>query len=158
MKYKVGIGYDIHRLAKRRKLFLGGIEVPFRKGLLGHSDGDCLIHAVIDALLGAMGQGDIGRVFPDTDPKYEGCRSTELLREIAVRLKKQRMTVVNIDAVIIAQQPRLSPFIDNMKNALAAVLKIDAEDLGLKAKSNEGLGEVGRGRAIAAWAAVLLKK
>ncbi|MCJ7612484.1 MAG: 2-C-methyl-D-erythritol 2,4-cyclodiphosphate synthase [Candidatus Aminicenantes bacterium] len=139
-------------------LFLGGIEVPFRKGLLGHSDGDCLIHAVIDALLGAMGQGDIGRVFPDTDPKYEGCRSTELLRETAARLKKQRMTVVNIDAVIIAQQPQLSPFIDNMKNALAAVLKIDAEDLGLKAKTNEGLGEVGRGRAIAAWAAVLLKK
>lgn len=158
MKYKIGIGYDIHRLVRRRALVLGGVDVPFAKGLLGHSDGDCLIHAVIDGLLGAMGQGDIGRLFPDTDPKYKDIRSTELLKNVAARLKKMRLSIVNIDAVIIAERPKLSPYIDDMKSALAATLKIDAGDIGLKAKTNEGLGDIGRGRAIASWASVLLKK
>jgi len=158
LKYKIGIGYDLHRLVKRRALVLGGVEVPFGKGLLGHSDGDCLIHAVIDALLGGMGLPDIGRAFPDTDPKLEGRRSTDLLRDVAARLKKHKAAVVNIDAVIIAQEPKLAPYIDNMKGVLASALGVAAKDIGLKAKTNEGLGDIGRGRAIAAWAVVLLKK
>lgn len=158
MKHKIGIGYDIHRLVAGRKLFLGGIEVPFGKGLLGHSDGDVLIHAVIDALLGALGEGDIGRLFPDTDPRYKGIRSLELLADVAARLKKKRARVVNIDTVIVAQAPRLGPYINNMKKALAPVLGLDKEDLGIKAKTNEGLGPVGQGLAMACWAVVLLKK
>lgn len=158
MKHKIGIGYDIHRLVAGRKLFLGGIEVPFGKGLLGHSDGDVLIHAVIDALLGALGEGDIGRLFPDTDPRYKGIRSLELLADVTARLKKKRARVVNIDTVIVAQAPRLGPYINNMKKALAPVLGLDKEDLGIKAKTNEGLGPVGQGRAMACWAVVLLKK
>ena len=158
MKHKIGIGYDIHRLVAGRKLFLGGIEVPFGKGLLGHSDGDVLIHAVIDALLGALGEGDIGRLFPDTDPRYKGIRSLELLVNVAARLKKKRARVVNIDTVIVAQAPKLGPYINNMKKALAPVLGLDKEDLGIKAKTNEGLGPVGQGRAMACWAVVLLKK
>jgi len=158
LKYKIGIGYDLHRLVKRRALVLGGVEVPFGKGLLGHSDGDCLIHAVIDALLGGMGLPDIGRTFPDTDPKLEGCRSTDLLKNVAARLKKHKAAVVNIDAVIIAQEPKLAPYIDNMKGVLAEALGVAVKDIGLKAKSNEGLGDIGRGRAVAAWAVVLLKK
>ena len=158
MKHKIGIGYDIHRLVAGRKLFLGGIEVPFGKGLLGHSDGDVLIHAVIDALLGALGEGDIGRLFPDTDPRYKGIRSLELLADVAARLKKKKARVVNIDTVIVTQAPKLGPYINNMKKALAPVLGLDREDLGIKAKTNEGLGPVGQGRAMACWAVVLLKK
>lgn len=158
MKHKIGIGYDIHRLAAGRKLFLGGIEVPFGKGLLGHSDGDVLIHAVIDALLGALGEGDIGRLFPDTDPRYKGIRSLDLLAGVAARLKKKRARVVNIDTVIVAQAPKLGPYINNMKKTLAPVLGLAQGDLGIKAKTNEGLGPVGQGRAMACWAVVLLKK
>ena len=158
MKHKIGIGYDIHRLVAGRKLFLGGIEVPFGKGLLGHSDGDVLIHAVIDALLGALGEGDIGRLFPDTDPRYKGIRSLELLADVAARLKKKKARVVNIDTVIVTQVPKLGPYINNMKKALAPILGLDREDLGIKAKTNEGLGPVGQGRAMACWAVVLLKK
>jgi len=158
LKHKIGIGYDIHRLAAGRKLFLGGIEVPFGKGLLGHSDGDVLIHAVIDALLGALGEGDIGRLFPDTDPRYKGIRSLDLLAGVAARLKKKRARVVNIDTVIVAQAPKLGPYINNMKKTLAPVLGLAQGDLGIKAKTNEGLGPVGQGRAMACWAVVLLKK
>ncbi len=158
MKHRIGIGYDIHRLVAGRKLFLGGTEVPFGKGLLGHSDGDVIIHAVIDALLGALGEGDIGRLFPDTDPRYEGIRSLELLIRVAARLKKKRARIVNIDTVIIAQAPKLGPYINNMKKALAPILGLDREDLGIKAKTNEGLGPVGQGRAMACWAVALLKK
>jgi len=157
LKLKAGIGYDIHRLVAGRKLYLGGVEVPFNKGLLGHSDGDVVVHAVIDAMLGAMGEGDIGRLFPDTDPKYRGIRSVELLKAVMSRLKKKKYRLVNLDTIIVAQSPKLGPYINNMKRALAPVLKVEKEDLGIKAKTNEGLGPVGQGKAIAAWAIVLLK-
>jgi 2-C-methyl-D-erythritol 2,4-cyclodiphosphate synthase len=158
LKLKAGIGYDIHRLVSGRKLYLGGVEVPFKKGLLGHSDGDVVIHAVIDAMLGAMGEGDIGRLFPDTDPRYKGIRSLELLKAVMSRLAKKKYKVVNIDTVIVAQSPKLGPYINNMKRTLVPVLKVAKEGLGIKPKTNEGLGPVGRGQAIAAWAIVVLKK
>ena len=158
MKLKAGIGYDIHRLVAGRKLYLGGTAVPFTKGLLGHSDGDVVIHAVIDAMLGAMGEGDIGRLFPDTDPKYKGIRSVELLKAVMVRLAKKKYRLVNIDTVIVAQSPKLSPYINNMKRVLTPILKLEKENLGIKAKTNEGLGPVGQGKAMAAWAIVLLEK
>jgi 2-C-methyl-D-erythritol 2,4-cyclodiphosphate synthase len=158
LKLKAGIGYDIHRLRAGRKLILGGVDIPFKKGLLGHSDGDVVIHAVIDAMLGAMGEGDIGRLFPDTDPKYKGIRSVELLKTVMARLAKQRYTIVNIDTVIVAQAPKLGPYINNMKRVLTPILKVEKECLGIKAKTNEGLGPVGRGQAVAAWAIALLKK
>jgi len=158
LKLKAGIGYDIHRLVSGRKLYLGGADIPFKKGLLGHSDGDVVIHAVIDAMLGAMGEGDIGRLFPDTDPKYKGIRSVELLKAVMARLAKKKYRIANVDTVIVAQSPKLGPYIINMKKALAPILKVDKESLGIKAKTNEGLGPVGQGKAIAAWAIVLLKK
>lgn len=158
MKLKAGIGYDIHRLVAGRKLYLGGTAVPFTKGLLGHSDGDVVIHAVIDAMLGAMGEGDIGRLFPDTDPKYKGIRSVELLKAVMVRLAKKKYRLVNIDTVIVAESPKLSPYINNMKRVLTPILKLEKENLGIKAKTNEGLGPVGQGKAMAAWAIVLLEK
>lgn len=158
MKLKAGIGYDIHRLVAGRKLYLGGADVPFKKGLLGHSDGDVVIHAVIDAMLGAMGEGDIGRLFPDTDPKYKGIRSLDLLKTVMTRLAKKKYRIVNIDTVIVAQSPKLSPYINDMKKALIPVLKVEKDSLGIKAKTNEGLGPVGQGKAIAAWAIAVLKK
>lgn len=158
MKIKTGLGYDIHKLEERRKLFLGGIEIPYHKGLLGHSDGDCLIHAIIDALLGAMGDKDIGQIFPDTDPEYKDIRSTELLNRIVIQLDGKNAEILNIDSIILAEEPHLSSFyIPRMKEILCPILQIGQEDLGIKAKTNEGLGVIGRGEAIAAWAQVLIK-
>ncbi len=156
MKIKIGLGYDIHRLSKGRALYLGGIKIPHHSGLTGHSDGDCVIHALIDALLGALGEEDIGRVFPDSDPKWEGIRSIVLLRNIIPRLKKKRAQIVNIDIVVVAQAPRLASHAERMKKALGSILDIPETDVGIKAKTNEGLGLVGRKRAIACWAAVLV--
>ena len=158
MKIKTGLGYDIHKLEERRKLFLGGIEIPYRKGLLGHSDGDCLIHAIIDALLGAMGDKDIGQIFPDTDPKYKDIRSTELLNRIVSQLDGKNAEILNIDSIILAEEPHLSSYIPRMKEILCPILQIEQEDLGIKAKTNEGLGVIGQGEAIAAWAQVLIKQ
>lgn len=157
MKIKTGLGYDIHKLEERRKLFLGGIEIPYHKGLLGHSDGDCLIHAIIDALLGAMGDKDIGQIFPDTDPEYKDIRSTELLNRIVSQLDGKNAEILNIDSIILAEEPHLSSYIPRMKEILCPILQIEQEDLGIKAKTNEGLGVIGRGEAIAAWAQVLIK-
>jgi 2-C-methyl-D-erythritol 2,4-cyclodiphosphate synthase len=157
-KRKVGIGYDIHRLVRGRKLVLGGVEIPSNRGSLGHSDGDCLTHALIDALLGAMGQGDIGRLFPDTDPKFKGVRSLDLLADVVARLRKKRMSIQNVDAILALEEPKLSPYINKIKESLARVLDIETDDIGLKAKTNEGLDSIGRGRAIACWAVALLKK
>lgn len=157
MKIKTGLGYDIHKLEERRKLFLGGIEIPYHKGLLGHSDGDCLIHAIIDALLGAMGDKDIGQIFPDTDPKYQDIRSTELLNRIVSQLDGKNAEILNIDSIILAEEPHLSSYIPRMKEILCPILQIGQEDLGIKAKTNEGLGVIGQGEAIAAWAQVLIK-
>lgn len=157
MKIKTGLGYDVHKLEERRKLFLGGIEIPYHKGLLGHSDGDCLIHAIIDALLGAMGDKDIGQIFPDSDPEYKDIRSTELLNRIVSQLDGKNAEILNIDSIILAEEPHLSSYIPRMKEILCPILQIGQEDLGIKAKTNEGLGVIGRGEAIAAWAQVLIK-
>lgn len=157
MKIKAGIGYDIHRLEEGGRLFLGGVEIPFSKGLAGHSDGDCLIHAVIDALLGALGSKDIGQCFPDTDPAYKGIRSTELLKKIASELQDKNAEISNLDVVVIAEQPKLGAFIPRMKKVLCPILDLSQDDLGIKAKTNEGVGVVGEGEAIAAWAIALLQ-
>jgi len=157
LKVKAGIGYDIHKFEKGRKLYLGGIEISFPKGLLGHSDGDCLIHAIIDALLGAAGEGDIGQLFPDTDPRYKGIRSTELLEKVAEKIEALSMEIVNVDSVVIAEEPKLSPYISNMQETLSLILGVEKKDIGIKAKTDEGLGPVGGKQAIASWAVVLLK-
>ena len=158
MKIRTGIGYDIHKLEEGRRLFLGGVEIPSPKGLIGHSDGDCLIHAVIDALLGASGDRDIGQLFPDSDLEYKDVRSTELLKEVISRLKKNKITIVNIDSIIVAEEPMLAPYIPRMKEVLCSILGTEGDDFGIKAKTNEGIGEIGRGEAIASWAQVLVKK
>lgn len=157
MKIKSGLGYDIHRLVDGRKLFLGGIEIPFAKGLLGHSDGDCLIHAIVDALLGALGEKDIGHHFPETDSQYKDIRSTELLKVVVQRLEKNNTEISHIDSLVIAEKPRLAAHIPRMKETLCAILRIGPEDLGIKARTNEGLDAVGHGEAIAAWVTVLLE-
>lgn len=157
MKIRIGIGYDIHPLESGRPLYLGGIEVPFSKGLVGHSDGDCLIHAVIDALLGALGEDDIGHFFPDTDVKYVGIRSTELLKEIKEILEKYGAIVMNIDSIVVAEEPRLAAHIPRMKKTLGEILSMDPKLLGIKARTNEKMGAIGQGEAMAAYATVLLR-
>jgi len=158
LKIKTGLGFDIHKLEKGRKLFLGGIEIPFPKGLVGHSDGDCLIHAIIDGLLGAAGEEDIGQLFPDTDPKYKDIRSTELLIETVWKLKERKIEIINIDSIIIAEEPKLASSIPQMKEILCPILRVEKDDLGIKAKTYEGLGAIGQGKAIAAWVHVLVKE
>lgn len=158
MKIRAGLGYDTHRFKKGRKLYLGGVEIPFTQGLVGHSDGDCLIHAIIDALLGAVGEGDIGQLFPDTNPKFKDIRSIELLKEVVEKTKAKGMEIISIDSVIIAEEPRLSSYIAGMKETLGPILGIERECLGIKAKTNEGMGLIGKRKAIASWALVLMKK
>lgn len=154
---KIGFGYDIHRLEAGRKLFLGGIEIPASTGLFGHSDGDALIHAFMDALLGALGEGDIGALFPDTDPRYEGARSTGLLATIVGLVRARGAEIVNVDSVIVAEEPKMGPHIPAMKAALSPILGIPPSAIGIKAKTNEGLGPVGEKRAIACSAVALLR-
>lgn len=156
MKIKVGLGYDIHRLAKGRPLYLGGVHIPYNRGLLGHSDGDCLIHAVVDALLGAMGERDIGQHFPDSNPLNERRRSTEFLEIVSGWLYDRGFQMSHIDTVIIAEEPKLNPYVKGIKESLSGYLKILPDDIGIKIKTNEGLGSIGRGEAIAVWAVVLL--
>jgi len=155
---KIGIGYDIHRLEPGRRLVLGGVEVPHPRGLAGHSDGDCLVHAVIDALLGAEGETDIGRLYPDSDPRTEGVRSAVLLAEVVGRLAGAGFRVLQVDAVVVAEQPKLGPHFPRMKEVLAPVLGLPASGIGLKAKTSEGLGPVGREEAVACWAVALIEK
>ena len=157
MDARIGIGYDLHRLAAGRPLVLGGVAIPHDRGLLGHSDGDALIHALIDALLGAAGEGDIGRFFPDTDPRYRGADSRDLLRTIVSRLKTKGLAVGHADCVIIAEAPKLAPHIEAIKAVLAPILGLRPDRLGVKAKTNEGTGLVGGGEAIACWAVAALK-
>lgn len=156
--YRTGFGYDLHRLERGRKLILGGVEVADQDGLAGHSDGDCLTHAVIDALLGAAGEADIGRHFPDTEPRWKGARSVELLAVVMEKLRIAGWRVENVDSVIVAQKPLLAPYIPAMKQALAPVLGVGPEAIGIKAKTNEGLGLIGKGRAVACWASVLVRR
>jgi 2-C-methyl-D-erythritol 2,4-cyclodiphosphate synthase len=158
MDYRIGIGYDIHRLVQGRKLFLGGVEIPYIKGLLGHSDGDALIHAICDALLGAASEGDIGGLFPDTDPKYQGVASEELLKEVAELIKNKNFSISNIDAVVIAEEPKLLPFKKKMKEKIAKILSIEDSCINIKAKTNEGLGEIGRIEAIASYAVAAISR
>lgn len=148
---KVGIGYDIHRLVKGRKLFLGGVEIAYAKGLLGHSDGDVLLHALCDALLGASGSGDIGKIFPDTDPKYKDISSTLLLKKTSALLKKKGLRLTNIDSIIIAARPRLEQFKQKISENIAKALGIDKRLINIKAKTNDGLGPEGRLEAISAY-------
>ena len=154
---RIGIGYDIHRLVEGRKLILGGIEIPFEKGLLGHSDGDALLHAIADAILGSLAQGDIGQHFPDNDPAYKDADSAKLLEHVVALVKDRGFFVVNVDANIIAERPKLGPHFFKMRSRVAELLEIPVENISLKARSNEGLDAVGRGEAIAVQAVVLLK-
>jgi 2-C-methyl-D-erythritol 2,4-cyclodiphosphate synthase len=156
---RIGIGYDIHPLGEGRKLILGGIEIPHSQGLIGHSDADALIHSVCDALLGAMGQGDLGKHYPSSDPRYKDISSLVLLEEIAGMLGQKGYRVVNVDTVIIAQAPRLSPFLDAMRSRMADVLKVDGLAINVKVKSGEGLDDpIGRQEAIAAEAVCLIER
>ena len=152
---KVGLGYDIHRLAEGGKLFLGGVQIPHDRGLVGHSDGDVLIHAIIDAILGACSLGDIGYHFPDDDPQYEGMGSGELLTRIQAKLAEMGR-VEHIDSTVVAESPKLAPFIDTMRETVAGLLKVPAEKISIKAKTAEGLGPVGRKEAIEAHAVALI--
>jgi len=147
---RTGIGYDVHQLVPGRKLILGGVDIPFAKGLHGHSDADVLIHAIMDALLGAAGLGDIGRHFPDTDPAWAGARSTELLARVVDMLAAKGLHPANIDAIIIAQTPKLSPYVAEMVSVLSGITKLDADCINIKATTTEGLGFLGRGEGIAA--------
>ncbi len=158
MQYRVGIGYDIHRLVEGRPLFLGGVQIPYIKGLLGHSDGDSLIHALCDALLGALALGDIGEHFPDTDPKYQGIASSKLLTVVKGLVDKSGYKINNLDVVIIAQEPQLLPFKKQIKEKVALLLGIKDEVVNIKAKTNEGLGAVGNKEAIACYAIASLSK
>jgi 2-C-methyl-D-erythritol 2,4-cyclodiphosphate synthase len=155
---RIGFGYDIHRLTAGRRLVLGGLEIPFPKGLAGHSDGDGLVHAIIDALLGAAGEPDIGRLFPDTDPRLAGVSSLKLLGEVMARLRAGGWAVVNVDTVVAAEGPKIAPLVDRMRGVLCPVLGVENAALGIKGKTGEGLGAVGEGRAIACWAVALIEK
>jgi len=154
---RIGVGYDLHPLVADRRLVLGGVHVPFDQGLAGHSDADALVHAVIDALLGAAALGNIGRLFPDTDPRYAGADSLALLRATAGRVSEAGYAVVNIDANIVAERPRLEPYLDTMRHNVAQCLSILESAVSIKAKTNEGLGPEGRGEAVSAHAVVLLE-
>lgn len=154
---RIGMGYDVHRLTEGRKLIIGGVEIPFEKGLLGHSDADVLLHAVMDALLGAAALGDIGKHFPDTEPAYKGISSIELLKAVGRLLEENMYLIGNIDATIIAQRPKLAPYREAMRENIAAALKIPVSKVSVKATTEEGLGFTGTGEGISAQAAVLLE-
>lgn len=154
---RVGIGYDIHRLENGRRLILGGVDIPFDRGLVGHSDADVVLHAVTDAVLGAAGLPDIGEWFPDTDPKYRGADSGRLLTQVMQRVRREGWSIGNIDLVIHVERPRLSTFKRPIAERIAALVGCEPARVGIKAKTNEGLGEVGRGEAIACTAVVLLE-
>ncbi|BBO59850.1 2-C-methyl-D-erythritol 2,4-cyclodiphosphate synthase [Mycoavidus sp. B2-EB] len=156
MKFRIGQGYDIHELVPERPLIIGGVRIPCERGLLGHSDADVLLHAVIDALLGAAALGDIGRHFPDTDPQFGNADSRMLLRETLYRVRAAGYTVVNVDSTVIAQAPKLAPYISGMCANLAADLGVPLECVNVKAKTNEKLGFLGRSEGICAQAVVLL--
>lgn len=152
---RVGLGYDIHPLVPGRKFILGGIEIPFEKGPQGHSDGDCLLHALTDALLGASGLGDIGQYFPDTDPQWKGANSKIFVEEVVKKISK-KWIIQNIDANILVEKPKLGPHLPALKKNLAALLKISEDQVNLKGKRGEGMDAVGRGEAIVAQVIVLL--
>ncbi|MCR5269365.1 MAG: 2-C-methyl-D-erythritol 2,4-cyclodiphosphate synthase [Lachnospiraceae bacterium] len=153
---RIGMGYDVHKLVEGRALILGGVTIPYEKGLLGHSDADVLVHAIMDALLGAAALGDIGKHFPDTDPKYKGADSIELLKHVGSLLSEHGYSISNIDATIIAQAPKLRPYIDRMNANIAEALGISTDQVNIKATTEEGLGFTGSGEGISAQAVCLL--
>ena len=155
---RVGMGYDVHKLTEGRDLILGGVNIPWEKGLLGHSDADVLIHAIMDALLGAAALGDIGKHFPDTDPAYKGISSIRLLEHVADLLEEHQFLIENIDATIIAQRPKMRPYIDAMRENIAKALKIEADQINVKATTEEGLGFTGSGEGISSQAICMLEK
>ena len=155
---RIGTGYDVHRLVAGRRLFLGGVEIPFDKGLLGHSDGDVLIHAICDAILGAISEGDIGTHFPDSDESIKGIESIKILTYVRELVKKKGYRINNVDAVIIAEEPKISPYREKITARLAEVLEIGETSVSIKGKTTEGLGFTGRKEGIAAQAAALLEK
>lgn len=155
---RIGSGYDVHRLTENRKLILGGVEIPYEKGLLGHSDADVLIHAVMDALLGAAALGDIGKHFPDSDDKYKNISSLLLLKHVSLLLKERGYNTINIDATIIAQRPKLAPYIGSMIKNIAGVMELPEDRINVKATTEEGLGFTGSGEGIAAQAVCLIEK
>lgn len=155
---RIGHGYDVHRLTENRKLILGGVEIPYEKGLLGHSDADVLVHAVMDSFLGALALGDIGKHFPDTDPKYKGADSIELLRHVCALIKEHGYTLGNLDATIIAQAPKLLPFIPQMRENIAKACGCDVSQINVKATTEEKLGFTGDGSGISSHCVALLVK
>lgn len=155
---KIGMGYDIHRLVDGRDLFLGGVKIPFEKGLRGHSDADVLLHAICDAILGAMAEDNIGELFPDTDPEYKDADSKALLGKVKEIMDKRGFKVGNIDCVIIAEEPKITPFRDKIKETISGILGVSSGRLSMKGKTNEGVGALGRSEAIAAQAIVLLEE
>ncbi len=155
---RIGFGYDVHTLVPNRPLILGGVRIPYLLGLQGHSDADVLLHAICDALLGAIAEGDIGRHFPDTDPKYRDIKSTLLLKEVAAKVKERGFHLLNLDSIIVAQKPKLLDFIPRMVNEISQILEVDSGRINIKATTTEGLGFAGRGEGIAAYATVLLEE
>lgn len=155
---RIGMGYDVHRLTEGRDLILGGVKIPYEKGLLGHSDADVLLHAVMDALLGAAALGDIGKHFPDTDPEYEGISSIRLLEHVGRLLDEKGYVIENIDATIIAQRPKMRPYIDQMRENIAEALKIETDQVNVKATTEEGLGFTGSGEGISSQAVCALER
>lgn len=153
---RIGHGYDVHRLTENRKLILGGVEIPYEKGLLGHSDADVLLHAISDALLGAAAMGDIGHLFPDTDDRWKGADSLLLLEMVVKALREKGYSVGNIDATVLAQAPKLAPYIEQMRSNIAEACSVDAYCISVKATTEEGLGFTGTGQGIAAHAVALI--
>ena len=153
---RIGMGYDVHKLVENRKLMIGGVEIPYEKGLLGHSDADVLLHAIMDALLGAAAMGDIGKHFPDTDEAYKGADSMKLLERVGEMLAEQVFYIENIDATIIAQKPKMRPYIDTMRRNIADALRIDISQVNVKATTEEGLGFTGSGEGISSQAICML--
>ena len=153
---RIGHGYDVHKLVEGRKLIMGGVEIPYEKGLLGHSDADVLLHAISDALLGAAALGDIGKLFPDTDPQFKGADSLVLMAEVYRQIKEKGYKVVNVDATIIAQRPKMRPHIDAMRSNIAKTLGVDIDCINVKATTEEGMGFTGEGLGISAQAVCLI--
>ncbi len=155
---RIGNGYDVHKLSEGRRLILGGVEIPYEKGLLGHSDADVLIHAIMDAILGALAMGDIGKLFPDSSGEFKDISSILLLKKVNEVLKKENYAIINIDSIVVAQSPKLAPYIDEMRQNIADALKTDVENISVKATTTEKLGFEGRGEGISAYAVCLLEK
>lgn len=153
---RIGFGFDVHKLTAGRKLILGGVEIPFEKGLLGHSDADVLLHAICDALLGAASLGDIGKHFPDTDPQFKGISSVALLKNVSQLLKQNGYSVVNIDSTVVLERPKIAPYVDQMRKNISETLGISLSQVSVKATSNEGLGFIGAGEGAVAYAVITI--